>query len=85
MNDGDVIISTKLDTKSFEKQIELLEDKLNDLVATANDKDIAPKKGTQEYKELMQDIENTKNKLIDLRKRQEDLNKKDFALSRMKA
>ena len=71
-------IFTKLDTKSFDAQIEELERKLEDLEATANDTDIAPKEGTQEYLELQTAIEKTKNKLGDLRKKQEEVNKSKF-------
>ena len=77
--DGYVTIGTKIDTKNFEAQIEDLEDKLNYLERLANSKNLAPKEGTAEYKELQADIEKTKNKIIQLRKQQEALNKYDFS------
>ena len=77
--DGYVTIGTKIDTKNFEAQIEDLEDKLNYLEKLANSKNLAPKEGTAEYKELQADIEKTKNKIIQLRKQQEALNKYDFS------
>lgn len=73
--DGKVVIGTELDTKSFEAQIEELEKKLDYLEKYASSKNFAPKKGTLEYKELQADIEKTKNKIIQLRKQQEELNK----------
>lgn len=72
--DGYVTIGTELDTKDFDSQIKILERKLNDLEATANDKDLAPKEGTQEYLELNEEIEKARNKLIDLKKKQENYN-----------
>ena len=74
--DGYVTIGTELDTKSFDAQIKDLEDKLDYLEKYANSKDLAPKEGTTEYKELQAEIEKTRNKLVDLRKKQEDLVKK---------
>lgn len=76
--DGWITIGTKLDTKSFDTQIEQLEKKLNDLESDANDKDFAPKEGTEEYYKLNTEIEKTRNKLIDLRKQQEKMNKTGF-------
>lgn len=75
MNDGAVVIETKLDTKSFEAQIESLEDKLEELeenYKVAIEDASFPEEGIKSYKK---EIEQTKNKLVDLYKRQIDLNK----------
>ena len=77
--DGYVTIGTELDTKSFDAQIKDLEDKLDYLEKYANSKDLAPKEGTTEYKELQAEIEKTRNKLVDLRKKQDDVGKSDMS------
>ena len=76
--DGYVTIGTELDTKSFDKQIALLEDKLEGL---EEEFELAKKWDLPEsdLKEYRSQIEKTKNKIIDLRKRQEELNKTDFS------
>ena len=71
--DGEVVIGTKIDTKNFDSEIAYLERKLQDLEATANDTDIAPKKGTEDYAKLQNDIEKTKNQLVGLYQKQSDL------------
>lgn len=76
--DGYITIGTELDTKSFDAQIKDLEDKLDYLEKYANSKDLAPKEGTTEYKELQAEIEKTKNKIIELREKQEKLNKRNL-------
>lgn len=71
--DGWITIGTKLDTKSFDKQIQDLEDKLEDLEKQKiyfSDKNM-----TGELKDVEKEIEKTTNKLITLRKEQEKLNK----------
>lgn len=81
--DGKVIIGTELDTKSFDAQITRLEDKLDTLeqeyAAALKDKEFPD----EELKKYASEIEQTKNKIISLRKQQEQLNnttkKMDFS------
>ena len=73
--DGYITIGTKLDTKSFDKQIADLERKLQSLEDTKNDIDVGlSPKITSDYEKLESEIEKTKNKLIQLRKEKERLN-----------
>ena len=69
--DGWVIVGTELDTKSFDKEIALLEDKLNDLEASlkmaSEDKTLF---STSEIKEMEAEAEKLRNKLISLQKKQ---------------
>lgn len=73
--DGDLIIGTEIDTKSFDAQIEELEDKLDTLAQEYE----AALKDTEfpedELKKYQSEIEKTKNKIIDLKKKQESLAK----------
>ena len=73
--DGDLIIGTEIDSKSFDSQIEELEDKLDTLAQEYE----AALKDTEfpedELKKYQSEIEKTKNKIIDLRKKQESLAK----------
>lgn len=73
--DGEVIIGTGLDTKSFDAQISELEDKLEGLEEEyeAALKDV--KFPEDELKKYASEIEKTKNKVISLKKKQDDLNK----------
>ncbi|MBR1653672.1 MAG: hypothetical protein IJ690_02080 [Clostridia bacterium] len=77
--DGKVIIGTELDTKSFEAQIEKLEDELDTLSqeyeAALKDADFPE----EELKKYAAQIEKTKNRIIQLRKQQDALNKTDFS------
>lgn len=71
--DGRVIIGTELDTKSFEAQISELEDKLDTL---SQEYETALKDADFPEDELIKyrkEIETTTNKIIDLRKKQEEL------------
>lgn len=76
-NDGSVVIGTELDTKSFDEQIKQTEEKLERLNKSYQ-KALNPAKGqtTSEkaLKSLRLQIEQTENKLIDLRRRQVQLN-----------
>lgn len=76
-NDGTITIGTKLDTKSFDQEISLLERKLNTF-EKAYEKSLNPPKGKEVSKERLEylqlQIEKTSNKLLDLRRKQEDLN-----------
>lgn len=77
--DGNVIIGTELDTKSFDAQIKELEDKLDTLEqeyeAALKDAEFPE----DELKKYQSEIEKTKNRIIDLRKRQDDLNKTELS------
>ena len=73
---GSVEIELKLNTKSFEAQIAETEKELKELVdiyeSTANE---SPYKGQEEdLKGLQVQIEKTKNKLIELKEKQDNLN-----------
>lgn len=76
--DGWVTIGTKLDTKSFDAQIKETEDYLNKL-ESSYEKALNPPKGfarnEEQLKKMQVEIEKTKNKLIDLNKRQQGLGK----------
>ena len=77
--DGQVIIGTELDTKSFDAQIEELKFKLDDLEETykqaLKDNDWDEKS----LKELERDIEKVSNRLVDLKKKQDSLNTSSFS------
>ena len=70
--DGRIIIGTELDTKQFDKEIAILEDKLHDIEATLEmaDKD-KTLFSTSEVKEMEAETEKLKNQIIGLRKQQE--------------
>lgn len=75
--DGWITIGTKLDTKDFDAQISELESELKDVEyelehATKN------KLTTREIDHYTAQAEKLRNKLIDLRKKQEDLNNTSF-------
>ena len=74
--DGYITIGTELDTKSFDKEIALLESKLQDIEATlqmANeDKTLF---STSEIKQMENEAEKLKNKLVDLYKKQSNIDK----------
>ena len=72
--DGYITIGTELDTKSFDKQILELERKANDLeVMLSKKKEIGL--SSKEIAEVEVELEKTKNKLIQLNKEKEKLNK----------
>ena len=73
MADGKITIATELDTKSFDKQIEQLADKLRDL---EKQKIYFEAHGMQgELKDVETEIEKTNNKLIGLIAQRDKLNK----------
>lgn len=75
--DGEVIIGTKLDTKNFEKQISEIEYELQQIdYELSHAKEL--KLDQRSINEYTKRAEVLNNKLIDLRKKQEDLNKSDF-------
>lgn len=80
MNDGEVIIGVGLEDKSFDQQIKETETKLQELEKRFEEtKNMKPYKGQEEdLKELGLEIEKTKNKLVDLNKKQANLNKVDL-------
>ena len=85
--DGSIIIGTEIDTKSFEEQIKQTEAKLESL-SKSYQKALNPPKGMkvseQKLQSLRVQIEQTTNKLNDLRKRQAGLGDiQDNGLSRM--
>lgn len=77
---GKVIIGCELETKSFDAQIEELENDLDDLVEIykilENSK---PFDGQEkELRKLKSEIQKTSNKLVDLRKKQQEAGKSEF-------
>ena len=73
MADGYITIETKLDTKSFDKQIESLVIKANELEDMLKE----PKKlglSSKDIKETEVELEKTKNKIIQLRNEKDKLN-----------
>lgn len=73
--DGQIVIGTKIDTKSFESQIDALEDKLDTLTKEYS---VAMKDADFPEEEILKyrkEIEQTTNKLIKLKKQQDDLGK----------
>lgn len=76
--DGTITIGTEIDSKSFEAQIAKLEDELETMTEEYED---VLKSGTlddTELKKFASDIEQTKNKIISLRKQQEALGNTKF-------
>lgn len=77
--DGKVVIGTELDTKGFEKEIEMLEEKLNDikqtLVMASEDKTLF---STREVKEMEVEAEKLARKIEGLKEKQEKLDKTGF-------
>lgn len=70
--DGTITIGTKLDTKSFDKQIEALENKLRDLEKQKIYFETNNMQG--EFEDVEIEIEKTKNKLVQLNAQKEKLN-----------
>lgn len=77
--DGWIRLGTKLETKEFDAQIKEVEAKLEKLEAEKKEWDTsgAPKRG--EYRQLQVEIEKTKNKLVDLNKSQQNLEKANLS------
>ena len=76
--DGQIVIGTKIDTKSFESQIDALEDKLDTLTKEYS---VAMKDADFPEEEILKyrkEIEQTTNKIVDLRKKQNELNQKNI-------
>ncbi|MEE3324799.1 MAG: hypothetical protein VZR33_05635, partial [Methanosphaera sp.] len=78
--DGEVVIGVSADTKSFESQISEVEQKLEQLEDEYKSLSTTKPYANQEedLQQLSVEIEKTQNKLISLRKKQEDLNKVDL-------
>lgn len=78
--DGEVIIGLTLDRKSFEKEIEATERKLNDLVADYQE--FSKSKGFNEQSNeairLRKEIEKTSNTLQNLKNKQNEINNQGF-------
>ena len=76
-NDGEIVIGTKLDTKSFDKQIAEVEYELAQIdYELSHAKEL--KLDQRAINEYTKKAEQLNNKLIDLRKRQEDLDSKNL-------
>ena len=73
MADGTITIATKLDTKSFDKQIEQLKAKSTYLEVTLSKKKELGL-SSREIKEVEVELEKTKNKIIQLRQQEDKLN-----------
>lgn len=80
-HDGVVTIKVDAETKSFEEEIKETEDRLNRLVKSfekSSNMKGKLKPNEQAMAKLRREIEKTNNKLIDLRKKQEDISKTNF-------
>ncbi len=79
--DGKVIIKTELDNKSFESQIKETESELRTLEKSADESKIPKKfrRSADETRNLNSEIEKTKNKLIQLKQKQNALDKNDLS------
>ena len=73
--DGEVTIKTSLDTKSFDAQIRKVEEELNDLERAYKLLKETEPANSEILKTYAVNIEKTKNKLIELNKKQLELNK----------
>ena len=74
--DSDVTIETKIDTKSFDREIAYLESRLEDLVSTyeiMSKQDKFTEEERVNFEKLGYEIEKTENRLSDLYKKQVDL------------
>lgn len=74
--DGNTLrIPVELETKSFEREIEQTEKKLQELLQSADESNIPKqfRRSAEESRKLQEEIEKTSNKLIDLRKKQQDI------------
>jgi len=80
--DGEVVIQVDLDTKGFEEEIRQTENYLNRLI-NSYEKASKPSSGfernEEQLKKMRLEIEKTSNKLIDLRKKQDNLNKGELS------
>lgn len=72
--DGWLTIKTKLDTKDFSKEIDVLQDKIDDLEATLNMDNSNGLFSTRDIREMEAELERAKNKMSDLKKKQNELN-----------
>ena len=79
--DGMVTIGTRLETKSFDAQITQLEKKLEMLEKSADESDIPKqfRRSAEETRELNAEIEKTRNKLGELVRKQNELDKKGIS------
>lgn len=75
--DGSIIIRTELDTKSFDAQIRKLESDLESLEENYKVALKDPDFGEEKLEKFREEIEKTTNKLIELKKKQEQLNDKN--------
>lgn len=75
--DGSIIIKTELDTKSFDAQIRKLESDLESLEENYKVALKDPDFGEEKLEKFREEIEKTTNKLIELKKKQEQLNDKN--------
>lgn len=80
MNDGEVVIGVGLETKDFEQQIKQTEKELQELEKRFEEtQNMKSYKGQeQDLEELGLEIEKTRNKLVDLNRKQADINKTDL-------
>lgn len=79
-SDGRVVVEVDIDTKSFDKQIEVLEQKLDDLgQAYVDTQNMKPFEGQEEdLKNIAIEMEKVNNKLQEMRKKQDDIDNKGF-------
>lgn len=81
--DGEVVIGINMDTKGFDIQIATVEEELEGLIEEYKElKEAKPFEGQQKgLQELQKKIEQTRNKLVDLKKKQQDID--DASLSKI--
>lgn len=75
--DGSITISTQVDTKEFDKQIDYIEGRLEEIEYLLEQADLGFEVG--DTQKLEAEYEKLSNRLIDLRKRKEDVNNQPIA------
>jgi len=80
-DDGTITINTKINTKSFEAQISELEYQLDELVEDYKAiEEMKPFEGQEtELKKIAREVEKTKNRIIDLKEKEDLASKIDFS------
>lgn len=74
--DGYVVIGTELDTKSFDAQIEYIENRLKEIEGLLNEADMGFDVG--DTQKLEAEYEKLSNRLIDLKNKQNDINNQSY-------
>ena len=77
MTDGSITIKTEIDTKSFDKQIEYIESRMQEIEHLIQQADLGFEVG--DTQKLEKEYEQLSNRLIDLRKKKEQFNQEPLA------